>query len=130
MSQLNLPPIEVKTTQKDGNTYIFDFLRQRYIRLTPEEWVRQHFTHYLVESKGYPKALLANEVTIQVGGVSRRCDSVLYDKYGCAPVLLWNTRRLTSPSHRKFSSKFIPTTAYFALNTSSSATESPTIVVT
>lgn len=88
MSQLNLPPIEVKTTQKDGNTYIFDFLRQRYIRLTPEEWVRQHFTHYLVESKGYPKALLANEVTIQVGGVSRRCDSVLYDKYGCVPRVI------------------------------------------
>ena len=88
MDRLNLPPITPKLAQKNGQQAIFDFLRQRYIRLTPEEWVRQHFTHYLVEDKGYPQALLGNEVTIQVGGVARRCDSVLYRKEGGTPRLI------------------------------------------
>ena len=78
MQQLNLPPFNIKVAEREGQTTIYDFLRHRYIRLTPEEWVRQHFTHFLVEHKGYPTALLANEVTIDVNGVARRCDSVLY----------------------------------------------------
>ena len=79
MQPLNLPPCALRTQQRDGQTYVYDFLRRRYIRLTPEEWVRQHFTHFLVHHKHYPAALLANEVTISVCGVARRCDSVLYD---------------------------------------------------
>ena len=48
--------------------------------LTPEEWVRQHFVHYLIEHKNYPVSLLANEVKLQVGDKILRADSVLYDK--------------------------------------------------
>lgn len=67
MQSLNLPAYEVKLSNRNGQPAIYDFLRHCYLRLTPEEWVRQHFTHYLVEHKGYPAALLANEVTINVG---------------------------------------------------------------
>lgn len=88
MQQLNLPPFDIKVTQRDGYTTIYDFLRHRYLRLTPEEWVRQHFTHFLVEHKGYPTALLANEVTINVNGVARRCDSVLYNPIGGTPRII------------------------------------------
>ena len=52
----------------------------KYVSLTPEEWVRQHFIHYLTEHKGYPAPLLANEVELLIGQKSLRCDSVLYDK--------------------------------------------------
>lgn len=88
MQPLNLPSYAVRTQTEGTNTKIYDFLRHRYIRLTPEEWVRQHFTHFLVESMGYPAALLANEVTIQVGGVARRCDSVLYHRDGGRPRVI------------------------------------------
>ncbi len=88
MQQLNLPPFNIKVTEREGQTTIYDFLRHRYIRLTPEEWVRQHFTHFLVEHKGYPTALLANEVTIDVNGVARRCDSVLYKAAGGMPRMI------------------------------------------
>lgn len=88
MHPLNLPPFDIKTTEKDGHTAVFDFLRRRYVRLTPEEWVRQHFTHFLVEHKGYPAGLLANEMTVNVGGVARRCDSVLFDRTGGAPRMI------------------------------------------
>lgn len=88
MQALNLPPFEIKTRRAGEKVQIFDFLRSRYIALTPEEWVRQHFTHYLVDHLGYPAALLANEVTIEVGGVMRRCDSVLYHQQGGTPRLI------------------------------------------
>ena len=59
---------------------IFDFLRRKYVALTPEEWVRQHFTHFLVSQKGYPKTLLVNEAQLQMGDKHLRCDTVLYNK--------------------------------------------------
>ena len=88
MQQLNLPPFNIKVAEREGQTTIYDFLRHRYLRLTPEEWVRQHFTHFLVEHKGYPTALLANEVTIDVNGVARRCDRVLYKAAGGMPRMI------------------------------------------
>jgi hypothetical protein len=66
---------------------IFDFLRRKYVTLTPEEWVRQHFTHYLVEHKGYPKGLLANEVELKAGEKRLRCDTLLYNK-GLEPQMI------------------------------------------
>ena len=80
MQELNLPKYEIRIGRKDGRLTIFDFLRRRYVALTPEEWVRQHFTHFLVEHKSYPQGLLANEVELSVGNKSLRCDSVLYDR--------------------------------------------------
>lgn len=85
MISFDLPSFPIKTIQQEGRTYLFDFLRKRYVRLTPEEWVRQHFTHFLITYKHYPPALLANEVTLRVSGASRRCDSVLYHREGGLP---------------------------------------------
>jgi hypothetical protein len=59
---------------------IFDFLRRKHVALTPEEWVRQHFTHFLVEHKGYPKGLLGNEIELHIGDKKLRCDTILYNK--------------------------------------------------
>ena len=78
--QLNLPTYECRLREQNGRQQIFDVLRRRYVALTPEEWVRQHFVHYLIEHKGYPKGLLANEVDLRVGEKHLRCDTVLYDK--------------------------------------------------
>lgn len=89
MISLNLPNFNIKLRQRDdGQTEILDFLRQRYIRLTPEEWVRQHFTHFLVEHKHYPAGLLGNEVSLNVNGVERRCDSVLFNREGGNPRMI------------------------------------------
>ena len=77
--EINLPSYEIKLREQGGKREIFDFLRRRYVALTPEEWVRQHFVHYLVEHKGYPKGLLANELELRVGEKHLRCDTVLYN---------------------------------------------------
>lgn len=78
--EINLPPYDIRWREQDGKRQIFDVLRRRYVALTPEEWVRQHFVHFLVGHKGYPKGLLANEVELRVGEKKLRCDTVLYNK--------------------------------------------------
>ena len=58
---------------------IFDILRKKYVALTPEEHVRQHFVHYLCGEMGYPQTIMANEVMLAVGQKRLRCDTVVYD---------------------------------------------------
>ena len=78
MVALNLPSFETNIKMRNGKPFILDILRQKFVALTPEEWVRQHFIHYLIESKGYPASLLANEVKLKIGSKTLRADSVLY----------------------------------------------------
>ena len=80
MKELNLPAYDVKIRGTRERPEIFDFLRHRFVALTPEEWVRQHFTHWLTTEKGYPKGLLGNEVALRCGNKTLRCDSVVYNK--------------------------------------------------
>lgn len=80
MLSLNLPSFDTKITIKEGKNVIFDPLRRKYVALTPEEWVRQHFINFLITYKGYPTALMANEVQVILNGTRKRCDSVLYRK--------------------------------------------------
>lgn len=80
MDNLNLPAFGVKLGGTAGQPKIWDILRRKYVALTPEEWVRQHFIHFLTEHKHYPAALLANEVGLQIGNKHLRADSVLYTR--------------------------------------------------
>lgn len=81
MEQLNLPTYNANIKKIGGATKIFDVLRRKFVTLTPEEWVRQHFVHYLLEHKGYSPTLMANEVSLTLNGMQRRCDSVVYDQH-------------------------------------------------
>ena len=80
MYRLNLPSYAIKIKETDGRQQIFDILRRRYVALTPEEWVRQHFVHFLIEHKGYPQGLLCNEKELRVGEKKLRCDTLLYNR--------------------------------------------------
>lgn len=75
---LNLPETPLRFGTEGGHATVLDPLRRRFVRLTPEEWVRQHFTAYLIAHKGYPAGLMANEVSLELNGMARRCDTVLY----------------------------------------------------
>lgn len=80
MYQLNLPTYDLRLRRTGNRDMIFDVLRRKYVALTPEEWVRQHFVHFLIEHKGYPTALLANEIELRIGGKHLRADTLLYNK--------------------------------------------------
>ena len=81
MLPLNLPKFSVKVTEKAGKPSIWDPVRRKFVALTPEEWVRQHFVNYLVTEKNYPQELLANEVAVKLNGTSKRCDTVAYNRF-------------------------------------------------
>jgi hypothetical protein len=80
MFALNLPGYDTKISSKDGKPTIFDLLRRCYVALTPEEWVRQHFVHFLIEHCNYPATLMGNEVGLTLNGTKKRCDTVVYDR--------------------------------------------------
>ena len=75
---LNLPPYDMKLIREEDAIKVFDVLRQKYVALTPEEYVRQHFVNYLCNHLGYPSSLVANEVSINVNEMSKRCDTVVF----------------------------------------------------
>lgn len=78
--ELTLPPAPLRTREVEGRTQVFDPLRRRYVALTPEEYVRQHFVHFLTSEKGYPTGCIANEVPLLVGQIQKRCDTVIYGR--------------------------------------------------
>ena len=80
--ELTLPAFEYKVKKKNGAVMIFDMIRKKFVVLTPEEWVRQHVVHYLVEVKGYPVASIAVEREIDLYGLRRRFDIVVFDRIG------------------------------------------------
>ena len=79
MEQLNLPECELRLCKNDEDKTIsvYDILRQKFVALTPDEWVRQHFVHVLIDEKKYPQSFMANEVAIRLNGTSRRGDAVV-----------------------------------------------------
>lgn len=70
-----------------GENTIYDPLRKKYVTLTPEEWVRQHFVNYLVEHLGYPPGLIGIEVGFRLNSMLRRADILVHDRSG-APVMI------------------------------------------
>lgn len=86
---LNLPPRELAMRYvANGKIEIYDPLRHKWLFLTPEEWVRQHFVAHLVADRGYPLHLMANEVTIHLNGLTRRCDSVVWRRNDASPLMI------------------------------------------
>lgn len=87
--KLNLPPARLSMKCcADGVMRVYDPLRRKYVALTPEEWVRQHFVAHMVGNLGFPEVLLANEVAITLNGTSRRCDTVVYSRRGLRPLAI------------------------------------------
>lgn len=76
--RLNLPSFPMKIIRSGDTVKIFDTIRKKYVALTPEEYVRQHFVNWLCQYLHYPSSLVANEVFIRLNGTDRRCDTVVF----------------------------------------------------
>jgi len=87
MEVLNLPKTDLKLQRKGNRITVFDILRKKYVVLTPEEWVRQHFIHFLIGQKGYNASCIANEVALNLNNTQKRCDTVVYDAQA-RPVMI------------------------------------------
>lgn len=82
MYKLNLPDFDYKLKKAEGKVWIFDGIRKKYIVLTPEEWVRQHFIHYLIQEKKYPKSLIKVEGGLIYNQLQKRTDIVVFNRDG------------------------------------------------
>lgn len=79
MTPLNFPEFSLSLSKDDqGRILVFDIVRKKQLVLTPEEWVRQHFLHFLIESGGYPKSNISIEKGLKLNGLQKRCDILAY----------------------------------------------------
>jgi hypothetical protein len=78
MIKISYPPHDFRIKDEGGKELIFDELRKLWIRLTPEEWVRQNMLQYLVQEKKYPASLIAIEKEIALGELRKRFDILVY----------------------------------------------------
>ena len=87
MKELNLPQYSFKIRGKDEEEMILDPLRRKYVRLTPEEWVRQNFVQYLITEGKYPAGLIGIEVMFSLNKLKRRVDILVHNRSG-QPVMI------------------------------------------
>ena len=88
MQELNFPPYKFRFKSSENKVAVFDQLRKKFVILTPEEWVRQHVIHYLLEEKNIPKSLLNVEKQIKVSGLIKRYDVLVYNADGSIHLIV------------------------------------------
>jgi len=82
MEKLNLPSFRANIRNKNNRAEIFDVFRKKFVILTPEEWVRQNFAHYMANQKFYPKGLLAVEYSFKLQSRNKRVDILAFTSDG------------------------------------------------
>ena len=87
MKLLNLPEYSFRITGEEGKEMILDHLRKKFVKLTPEEWVRQNFVQYLIHEGKYPPGLLGIEVLSRYNKMKRRVDILIHNRSG-EPVMI------------------------------------------
>ncbi|WP_298368790.1 type I restriction enzyme HsdR N-terminal domain-containing protein [uncultured Lutibacter sp.] len=88
MQQLNLPTYKFRIKSSENKYFIFDIIRKKNMVLTPEEWVRQHFVHFLIEEKKYPISLIAVEKKLTINKLTKRTDILIFDKNGKPDIIV------------------------------------------
>ncbi len=88
MKTLNLPTYSLKIKSEQNLEYVYDQFRKKYVRLTPEEWVRQNFAHYLVNEKSFPASRMMLEKSLQINKMSKRCDILVSNDAGDPVVMV------------------------------------------
>lgn len=82
MQILNLPGADLRIRTTGEKQEVFDDVRKKFVALTPEEWVRQHFIHYLAGHRNVPRSLIGVEVSLRYHRLAKRCDIVVYGAAG------------------------------------------------
>lgn len=88
MQPLNLPTYKFRFKSKENKLFIFDILRKKHVVLTPEEWVRQHFIHYLVTEKKYPPSLIGVEKKLTINNLTKRTDLLVFNNNGEPTIIV------------------------------------------
>ena len=79
---LNLPVYPLRLKDEAGLRWVFDEVRKKFLVLTPEEWVRQHLVHFLIQQKQFPKSLIQLEGGLKYNGLQKRSDILVFNQLG------------------------------------------------
>lgn len=88
MQNLNFPKFTFRFKNSENKVSIFDVIRKKFMILQPEEWVRQHCVHYLIENKNYPKSLINVEKELKVNNLRKRYDIVIFNSDGSIHLIV------------------------------------------
>ncbi len=88
MQELNFPKFSFRFKNSENKVSIFDVIRKKFVILQPEEWVRQHCVHYLIENKNYPKSLINVEKELKINNLRKRYDIVVYNSDGSIHLIV------------------------------------------
>jgi len=88
MQALNLPTYKFKIKSRENKLFIYDIVRKKYVSLTPEEWVRQHIIHYLINDKNYPISLIAVEKKLIINKLTKRTDILVFTSKGAPNIII------------------------------------------
>ncbi|MCQ2189390.1 MAG: type I restriction enzyme HsdR N-terminal domain-containing protein [Paludibacteraceae bacterium] len=76
--ELSLPKCPLNIKREPNGLYVLDGCRKKWVKFTPEEYVRQTMMEYIISS-GINRALVANEQVVEINGMKKRCDAVIYN---------------------------------------------------
>ena|SRR5271157_4649772 len=88
MQTLNLPVAELRIRDNRGKQEVFDSIRKKFVVLTPEEWVRQHFINYLTGHRDVPCSLIAVETSLHYHRLKKRSDILVYGRDGTPRLIV------------------------------------------
>ncbi|MFH6603977.1 type I restriction enzyme HsdR N-terminal domain-containing protein [Maribacter algicola] len=88
MQALDFPKYGFRFKSSENKIWIFDIIRKKFVVLQPEEWVRQHVVHFLIEDKKYPPSHINVEKQLTVNGLKKRYDVVVFNSDGSIKVLV------------------------------------------
>lgn len=77
--ELALPKCNLNVKREANGLYVLDGCRRKWVKLTPEEYVRQTMMEYVIAATGINRALVANEQVVEINGMKKRGDSVVYN---------------------------------------------------
>ena len=88
MYSIKIPTYPQKLKNTENKQFIYDWVRKKFLILTPEEFVRQNIISYLINELQYPSSLIAVEMGIKVNQLQKRCDIVVYGRNGSAFMII------------------------------------------
>ena len=88
MQDLDFPKFDYRFKSTENKLSIFDVIRKKFVVLQPEEWVRQHCVHFLMNQKKYPKTLINVEKKLVINGLKKRYDIVVFNPNGTIHIIV------------------------------------------
>ncbi|MBP5982327.1 MAG: type I restriction enzyme HsdR N-terminal domain-containing protein [Fluviicola sp.] len=91
---LSIPPAQLAISKKGEQLLVWCVIRKKHLVMTPEEWVRQHVVHFLLNDQKIALPRINTEHLLKINGQNRRCDVLVVDGFG-KPILIVECKAAT-----------------------------------